>query len=415
MKLASFAPGIAPAPAVNVTPVVTPAVTPVTTVPDAGAAFASTVPAGATPAPAPAVVNAASGTLHGTGAASNGAPAAVRPSKTGTTAHGAQVYVDPGDDGVVVPMTGPSRKTLVAGAVGIALVSLSIGAVGAWRAVKASRVEVAPSVPITPETTVALLELPQALPHATGGSNGAARGGSSAGGRNTGGSGVGNGSASGGGGSASGGRNSASGGTGTGANGSSSANNGAASGGGGRNSASGTGETAAGGRNSAGSGSGTTPAGNSSASGGSGAAAGGSQSANSGSSGTGGTNAGSGSEGSGLAGPRGPAQNGFVEGDETDATGTLSPSAFRFVYTHYRAQIASCQSSVTRGGQEVRGIIRVRVRIGTDGHVIRTRVMENTTRNENLATCVQNQIRTWRYPAPEGGEVEVDYPLGFGN
>jgi outer membrane biosynthesis protein TonB len=85
------------------------------------------------------------------------------------------------------------------------------------------------------------------------------------------------------------------------------------------------------------------------------------------------------------------------------------------VYRHYRSQISSCHSSVTRGGQDVSGIIRVRVRIGADGHVVRTRVLENTTRSEPLATCVQNQIRTWRYPAPEGGEVEVDYPLGFGN
>jgi hypothetical protein len=116
-----------------------------------------------------------------------------------------------------------------------------------------------------------------------------------------------------------------------------------------------------------------------------------------------------------MRGPRGPSAGGYAEGEATDATGTLSPSAFTFVYRHYRSQISSCHSSVTRGGQDVSGIIRVRVRIGVDGHVVRTRILENSTRNEALATCVQERIRTWRYPAPEGGEVEVDYPLGFGN
>jgi outer membrane biosynthesis protein TonB len=70
---------------------------------------------------------------------------------------------------------------------------------------------------------------------------------------------------------------------------------------------------------------------------------------------------------------------------------------------------------VTRGGQTVAGIMRVRVRIGTDGHVVRTNVVENGTNSAALATCVQNQIRTWRYPAPEGGEVEMEYRLGFGH
>jgi hypothetical protein len=27
---------------------------------------------------------------------------------------------------------------------------------------------------------------------------------------------------------------------------------------------------------------------------------------------------------------------------------------------------------------------------------------------------VQNAIRGWRYPRPDGGDVEVDYPLRFG-
>lgn len=112
--------------------------------------------------------------------------------------------------------------------------------------------------------------------------------------------------------------------------------------------------------------------------------------------------------------PRGPSIGGYVEGEETDATGRMDPRVFTFVYRHYRSQIASCHSMVSRG-QEVVGTMRIRVRLGTDGRVVRTRVLSNTTQNEALANCVQNQIRTWRYPQPEGGEVEFDYNFGFGN
>lgn len=113
---------------------------------------------------------------------------------------------------------------------------------------------------------------------------------------------------------------------------------------------------------------------------------------------------------------RGPrtSQGGFREGDETDATGTMDPAAFQFVYRHYQSQIASCWSSASRG-TEISGVMVVRVRIAeADGHVSRTRIVSDSTRSATLQACVQNAIRAWRYPAPEGGDVEVDYPLRFG-
>ncbi len=100
-------------------------------------------------------------------------------------------------------------------------------------------------------------------------------------------------------------------------------------------------------------------------------------------------------------------------GEETDATGTMDPAAFSFVYRHHQPQIATCYSSASRT-QTVAGVIVVRVRIGEDGHVRRTRVISDTARIPSLTQCVQTEIARWRYPQPEGGEVEVDYPLRFG-
>jgi TonB family protein len=105
---------------------------------------------------------------------------------------------------------------------------------------------------------------------------------------------------------------------------------------------------------------------------------------------------------------------GFTEGDSTDATGTMDPQAFRFVYRHNAPQIAACYSSATRT-RTVAGVITVRVRIAQSGQVARTRVLSDTTHDPDLARCVQGRIQTWRYPQPEGGEVEVDYPLRFGS
>ena len=112
--------------------------------------------------------------------------------------------------------------------------------------------------------------------------------------------------------------------------------------------------------------------------------------------------------------PGTPASAGFRPGDETDATGHMDPAAFRFVYQHYHSQIASCYSSATRN-TEVSGVIVVRVRVGEDGHVRRTRIISDGIHDATLTRCVQTSIQSWRYPQPEGGDVEVDYPMRFGS
>ena len=111
----------------------------------------------------------------------------------------------------------------------------------------------------------------------------------------------------------------------------------------------------------------------------------------------------------------GTSSGGVRLGDETDATGHMEdPGAFRFVYNHYRSQIASCHSNASRN-ETLSGVIVLRVRIGEDGHVRSSRVISDSVRNASLTQCVQNSVRTWRYPQPQGGDVEVDYPMRFGS
>jgi hypothetical protein len=308
-------------------------------------------------------------------------------------------------DSIALPVSGPSGRTVTVAAIAIALSGIAIGGVIAWRAHR--RAPATP--PPIPETAVALVETPQLVGGvdagvqadetvAPSGSTGSRTRGAT---RATGSSSAPSASgavtpavATGGTSAATTPRSRAGeapasvhGGAGAGSAGSQAR-------GAGGGAANGTSETAGGGSASRGGGSARSAGGGEPAGGGS-------------------TGAGVSEPGGGLQ-PRGPSVGGYVQGDETDATGTMDPRVFSFVYRHYRSQIASCHSMVSRG-QEVVGTMRVRVRLGTDGHVVRTRVLSNTTHNEMLATCVQNQVRTWRYPQPEGGEVEFDYNFGFGN
>jgi TonB family protein len=112
---------------------------------------------------------------------------------------------------------------------------------------------------------------------------------------------------------------------------------------------------------------------------------------------------------------RGPrvTTGGFHLGEETDATGTMDPRVFSFVYNQKRAQISACYSSSSRS-RAVSGVIVLRVRINRQGLVGSTRVISDSVRVPELTQCVQTAVRSWRYPQPEGGEVEVDYPMRFG-
>jgi TonB family protein len=112
--------------------------------------------------------------------------------------------------------------------------------------------------------------------------------------------------------------------------------------------------------------------------------------------------------------PGTPAGSGFRLGDETDATGHMDPAAFRFVYNHYQSQIANCYSNASRY-EAVSGVIVVRVRINEEGHVRSTRIISDSAHTPALTRCVQNSVQSWAYPRPEGGEVEVDYPMRFGS
>lgn len=354
---------------------------------------------------APSHTHAASAAVA-TSASSDSPPASVSGASrvvktTATTMSGEkiEVYVNPdGGDEIVLPIKGPSKRSLVMG--GLVLVVLGAGAGGAsaWRAFR-SRTPVAAAQALVPETTVTLMEMPQLVPQRENAAGAAGAGG---------------------------------------AVGAAQRGTGAPRGAGSPNAARGTSANGAAGsadteepENTANSQTVPTSSGTPrvpsaatrpTATAGNTAAA---PTPTTARPATGNTAANAtpdplprnqaiGTEGSGLAGPRGPSVGGYSEGEQTDATGTADPRSFTFVYRHYRSQVTSCHSNLTRSGVEIAGRIRLRIRLSTEGHVRTTRVLENTTHSDPLAECVQERIRLWRYPAPVGGEVEFEYNLAFG-
>lgn len=60
------------------------------------------------------------------------------------------------------------------------------------------------------------------------------------------------------------------------------------------------------------------------------------------------------------------------------------------------------------------GSVRVQWRIDLSGRVTSARIASSSLRDATVEGCVVRQVRGWRFPEPDGGEVIVTHPFMFG-
>jgi len=94
--------------------------------------------------------------------------------------------------------------------------------------------------------------------------------------------------------------------------------------------------------------------------------------------------------------------------------GQLDTRAVIFVVRHYLPQVRACYERQLRNEPQLRGQITMRFTVGAGGRVVDTQVVVNSTGSDPLAACVSSNLRTWRFPEPEGGAVAFEYPFRFG-
>lgn len=131
----------------------------------------------------------------------------------------------------------------------------------------------------------------------------------------------------------------------------------------------------------------------------------------------GGTSAGAGNgDGHDSASAQAPPSGGEGEGEEDSAPGgLLDTRAVIYVVRHYLPQVRACYERQLRNEPGLRGQITMRFTVGAGGRITDTSVVVNSTGSDPLATCVASNLRTWRFPEPEGGAVSFEYPFRFGS
>ncbi len=118
---------------------------------------------------------------------------------------------------------------------------------------------------------------------------------------------------------------------------------------------------------------------------------------------------GAGERGSG----RGEAKVAFSTG-KPQVNGYLSPEQVERVVRANQAALRYCYESELQRQRSLKGKLTVQWRVDRAGLVPYARVTFSTLHNASIEGCVVRQVKKWRFPKPDGGEVTVLYPFLFG-
>ncbi|MEM6958153.1 MAG: AgmX/PglI C-terminal domain-containing protein, partial [Myxococcota bacterium] len=98
-----------------------------------------------------------------------------------------------------------------------------------------------------------------------------------------------------------------------------------------------------------------------------------------------------------------PRVNGYLSAEQINRVVRANSAAVRYCY----------QNEVQRQ-PNLRGRVTVAWRISLAGRVTTSRIARSTLNNARVEGCIARQVRNWRFPQPDGGEVSVEYPFIFG-
>jgi TonB family protein len=100
-------------------------------------------------------------------------------------------------------------------------------------------------------------------------------------------------------------------------------------------------------------------------------------------------------------------------GEGARVSGFLSKEQINRVVQANRAAIKYCFETALQRKPNLQGAVNVQWRIDRKGLVSSTRVAKSTLGDAGVEGCILRQIQRWKFPEPDGGEVDVVYPFLF--
>ena len=95
----------------------------------------------------------------------------------------------------------------------------------------------------------------------------------------------------------------------------------------------------------------------------------------------------------------------YVAGD-WECSGAIPAAAAQAVINENRRQVRNCYERQLKTNHTLAGNLSLRVRVGQNGQVTAA-AAGGSLRDPAVFSCVQNLARSWRFPAPTGGNCAV--------
>lgn len=101
------------------------------------------------------------------------------------------------------------------------------------------------------------------------------------------------------------------------------------------------------------------------------------------------------------------------EGHLTDQAGLgrVDKAAVEDLFRKRLSAIRTCYEKRLRVNPDIEGKVVIRFTIGRAGTITQIEVIENTTGDPEVGTCIVQKVRMWRFTPPEEGEVTFSYPF----
>jgi len=101
-----------------------------------------------------------------------------------------------------------------------------------------------------------------------------------------------------------------------------------------------------------------------------------------------------------------------ADADEGERQGSLAREVIRRVIQRHIGEIRQCYEEGLNRDRTLTGRVTVRFIIGADGEVKASLIQETTLGDQRVERCIATAVRSWRFPAPDGGGIViVNYPF----
>jgi TonB family protein len=97
----------------------------------------------------------------------------------------------------------------------------------------------------------------------------------------------------------------------------------------------------------------------------------------------------------------------------TDIDGSLDPNVVANTIRSRKGAVIACYEKALKRNPSLAGKITLRFTISAIGKVTAADIDSNSLGDDEVGSCMTTIVKTWRFPAPAGGEVQFSYPFIF--